>query len=170
MFTTYEELLQAVEERRTDSLTLEIDLGNKYSQEYEAAKSELAQAKALGTLTGQAFLSDQVPELEEKVNKLKPESRSVWVRFKRLSLEEWSNLIKKAGLNPIDQYELVLPSTFIGVYGSDNFDTPPLSTDYKLMSSKGDQGILPGGSLHQVIQAFMNWQNSGGEVSIFPTK
>ncbi|QNL31027.1 tail assembly chaperone [Microbacterium phage Kauala] len=174
-FSSYEELMEAVEERRADVLTLEIDLGAKYSQEYEDAKKELQQAKALKTLAGgQDFLADNLAALEARVAETKPESRSVWVQFNRLRLGEWAALVKTQGLTPIDQYEKVLPKTFIGVYGQDPVDAEepvqPLSTDAALLSSKGDKGILPGGMLHQVVQAFMSWQNSSGDISIRPTK
>ena len=82
-------------------------------------------------------------------------------------------LVKQQGLTPIDQYEKVLPKTFVGVYGQDpeeNENVVPLSSDPGLLSSKGGKGILPGGALHLVVQAFMSWQNSGGDVSIRPTK
>lgn len=46
----------------------------------------------------------------------------------------------------------------------------PLSTDARLLSSKGIDGILPGGALASVVQNFMAWQNSGGDVTIRPTK
>ena len=171
-FSTYEDLMAAVEERRAGTLTLEVDLGSDYSQEYEDAKAELQQAKGLQLLAGeQPFMSDNIGRLEEKVAALKPASRSVWIRFKRLSIGEWSRLIKKQGLSPIDQYEEVLPSTFLGVYGSEpDDDAEPLSVDAALLSSKGDRGILSGGALHQVVGAFMQWQNSGGEVTIRPTR
>ena len=181
MFNSYEELMQAVEERRSDTLTLEIDLGARYSQEYEDAKMELKKANALKTLTGnQEFLSDNLEALELRVAETKPESRPVWVQYRRLDLGEWALLVKQANLSPIEQYEKVLAKTFVGVFGQDpvepddypgEWETPkPLSTDAALLSSRGNQGILPGGALHQVVQAFMSWQNSGGEVSIHPTR
>ncbi|WNM67988.1 tail assembly chaperone [Microbacterium phage SirVictor] len=176
-FNSYEELMQAVEERRQDVLTLEVDLGSAYSQEHEDAKKELAQAKALKQLAGnQEFLGDNVAALEARVAETKPEARSVFVRFSRLKLGEWAMLVKQAGLTPVDQYEKVLPKTFIGVWGQDptveveGVLPEPLSTDAALLSSKGDKGILPGGMLHQVVQAFMAWQNSSGDITIRPTK
>ena len=176
-FNNYEELKAAVEERRKSVLTLEVDLGGNYSQEHEDAKKELAQAKAMKTLTGgQGFLADNLEALEASVAETKPESNSVWVQYRQLELGEWALLIKQAGLTPVEQYEKVLPKTFIGVYGQDptlaaeNELITPLSTDGALLSSRGDKGILPGGGLHQVVQAFMSWQNSGGEVSIRPTR
>jgi len=67
-FNSYEELMQAVEERRADVLIIEVDLGAKYSQEYEDAKAELQQAKALKTLTGNKdFLADNLASLEANV-------------------------------------------------------------------------------------------------------
>ena len=177
-FNSYEELRAAVEERRNDVLTLEVDLGGTYSQEHEDAKKELAQAKAMKTvLGGQNFLGDNLEALEARVAETKPEANSVWVRYSRLDLGEWALLVKQANLTPIEQYERVLPKTFIGVWGQD--PTPdeegrapgPLSEDAALLSSRGGaKSILPGGALHQVVQAFMAWQNSGGEVSIRPTR
>lgn len=170
-FTSYEELMAVVEERRADTLTIEVDLGAKYSQEYEDAKAELKQAKALKTLTGnQEFLADNLATLEANVALTKPEAKPVWVRYTKLSLGEWALLTKQTNLTPIDQYEKVLVKTFVGVYGSPDDDAVALSDDPALVSSKGNKGILPGGVLHQVIQAFMSWQNSGGDVSIRPTK
>lgn len=176
-FNSYEELKAAVEERRKSILTLEVDLGGNYSQEHEDAKKELAQAKAMKTVMGgQGFLSDNLEELEQRVTETKPESNSVWVQYRQLDLGEWAALVKQQGLTPVDQYEKVLPKTFIGVYGTDPTEAPegeevkPLSTSGALLSSRGNEGILPGGALHQVVQAFMAWQNSGGEVSIRPTK
>lgn len=176
-FNSYEELMAAVADRRQAVLTLEIDLGGRFSQEHEDAKKELQQAKAMKTvLGGQGFLADNLEALEARVAETKPETESVWVQFKKLDLAEWALLVKQANLTPIDQYEKVLPKTFIGVYGSDPVDfagevgPEPLSTDPALLSSKGDKGILPGGALHQVVQSFMQWQNSGGDVTIRPTK
>lgn len=170
MFNSYEELMEAVSARRQDQLILEVDLGGKFSQEHEDAKREYAQAKALKTLTGnQEFLADNLAALEERVAATKPESKPIWVKFNRLPLFQWAVLMKQP-LSPVEQYEKVLADTFAGVFGSDEDDAEPLSMDPALLSSKGDQGILPGGALHQVIQAFMAWQNSGGEVSIRPTK
>lgn len=173
MFTSYEQLMEAVEARRQDTLTLEVDLGATFSQEHEEAKKELEKAKALRTLTGdQPFLSDNLAALEARVAETKPEGQPVWIRFSKLSLTDWSLLIKQTGLTPVDQYEKVLPKTFVGVYGQDpaEAEVEPLSTDHRLLSSTSGMGILPGGALHQVIQAFMSWQNSGGEVTIRPTR
>lgn len=176
MFNSYEELRAAVEERRKSVLTLEVDLGGTFSQEYEDAKQALAQAKAMKMVTGGGFLGDNLAELEQRVADTKPEPNSVWVQYRQLDLVEWAALTKKMGMSPVDQYESVLPKTFIGVYGKDPTEAEegeviePLSTDGSLLSSKGDKGILPGGALHSVVQAFMAWQNSGGDVSIRPTK
>lgn len=179
-FSSYEELKAAVEERRKEVLTLEVDLGSDYSPEYEAAKQELAQARAMKMATGGGFLGDPTVELEQRVADLKPEPNSVWIQYKKLDLGEWAVLMKQAGGQPIDQYEKVLIKTFIAVYGADPVepeDAPegwvapePLSTDAKLLSSKGNDGILPGGALSSVVQSFMSWQNSGGDVTIRPTK
>ena len=180
MFNSYEELQAAVAKRRQDTLTLEVDMGSEYSQEYEDAKKELQQAKAMKTVIGgQGFLGDNIEALEQRVAETKPESNSVWVRYSRLDLGEWALLVKQANLSPVEQYEKVLPQTFVGVWGQDpdpeekpeGWEAPvPLSEDAALLSSRGKQGILPGGALHQVVQAFMTWQNSGGEVTIRPTR
>lgn len=177
-FNSYEELKAAVETRRNDILTLEIDLGGEYSTEHEEAKKELQQAKAMKTVMGgQGFLSDNLDALEQRVAETKPETNSVWVQYRRLDLGQWALLVKQANLTPIDQYEKVLPQTFVGVYGQDPLEVTAdgepvvaLSNDGSLLSSKGVNGILPGGALHQVVQSFMAWQNSGGDVSIRPTK
>lgn len=176
-FNSYEELKASVAERRLDVLTLEVDLGGAYSPEHETAKTELQQAKAMKTvLGGQSFLGDNMEALELRVAETKPEPNLIWVQYSRLDLGEWALLVKQASLTPIDQYERVLPKTFIGVYGTDptlageGEVVEPLSTDAALLSSRGAQGILPGGALHSVVQAFMAWQNSGGDVTIRPTK
>lgn len=173
MFNSYDELRQAVEERRSETLTLEVDMGSEYSQEYEDAKKELQSAQAMKMLTGdRVFLSDNMAELEAKVAAAKPPSNSVWIQFKKLPLVRWAALLKETGVQPVDQYEKVLSETFVGVYGQDpsNEEVIPLSTDPATVSSKSEKSILPGGSLFQIIQAFMGWQNSGGDVSIRPTK
>lgn len=171
MISTYEELQKRVEERRNDVLTIEVDMGDSYSQPYEDAKKELKQAEALQMIAGgNGFLGDNLEELKAKVESLRPEPDSVFIKFKRLDLMSWAVLMKQTGMSPVDQYEKVLPKTFVGVYGSDDPDAEPLSTNPKLLSSQGDMGILPGGALHQVVQVFMTWQNTGGEVAIRPTK
>ena len=170
MFNSYEELQAAVEKRRNDALVLEIDLGSEYSPEYEAAKKELAKAEAMRSIAGdQQFLNDNVAALEASVAELKPEAKPVWVKYKRLSLIAWAALVKTQGLTPIDQYEKVLRDTFTGVY-ADSDAEHLLSDDHRLMSTKGDMGILPGGAMQSVVNAFMSWQNSGGDVTIRPTK
>ena len=179
-FATYEELMAAVEQRRKEILTLEIDLGTKYSPEHEAARAELAQAKTVRTITGGGFLGDNIGDLERRVNETRPTSVGVWVQYQKLDLNEWASLMKQAGVNPIDQYERVLPKTFLGVYGEDPapeeppegwVKPEPLTTDPLAVSSKGGaKSILPGGALSSVIQNFMAWQNSGGEVTIRPTR
>jgi hypothetical protein len=184
MFSSYEELKAAVEARRQEILTLEVDLGSPFSPEYEAAKTELQQAKAMKTIVGGGFLGGDgtIEALEQKVLDLKPEPNSVWIQYRKLDLAEWAALMKKAGGQPLDQYESVLPKTFVAVYGQDPvqpdtldegqvWEAPePLSTDASLVSSKGLNSILPGGALHQVVQNFMSWQNSGGDVTIRPTR
>ncbi|QIN93840.1 tail assembly chaperone [Microbacterium phage Alakazam] len=185
VFASYEELMAAVEESRAAVLTLEVDLGSKYSPEYEAAKAELAQAKAMKMATGGGFLGDPTKALEDRVAELKPEARTVWIQYSKLPLGEWRSLLKGVGADSIDQYEKVLPKTFIGVFGQDpvkpeDWDEThpdeewikpePLITDARMVSSKVDTGILPGGSLASVVQNFISWQNSGGDVTIRPTR
>lgn len=185
VFSSYEELMAAVEERRKELLTLEIDLGTKYSPEYEEAKAELAQAKAMKLATGGGFLGDNIGPLEQRVAQLKPEVRAIWVQYEKLDLNEWASLLKSAGASPLDHYERVLHKVFKGVFGQDpvkpdDWDEThedewmapePLTTDPLSVSSKGGaKSILPGGSLHSVVQTFIAWQNSGGDVNIRPTK
>lgn len=185
VFASYEELAMAVEKRRAEILTLEVDLGSDYSPEYEQAKQELAQAKAMKLATGGGFLGDNIGQLEARVAELKPEQQTVWIQFSKLALGEWRTLLKQAGADAFDQYEKVLPKTFKGVFGQDPvkpddwdeqhpdeewFKPEPLITDARMVSTKVDDGILPGGSLASVVQNFIAWQNSGGEVSIRPTK
>lgn len=184
-FASYEELKAAVEKRRAELLTLEVDLGTDYSPEYEAAKAELQQAKMMKQVTGGGFLGDTITPLEDRVAALKPEPNSVFIQYRKLDLGEWAALLKSSGGNSVDQYEKVLPKTFVAVYGQDpvkpeDWDEThpdeawqqpePLSTDAALLSSRGNEGILPGGALNSVIQNFMAWQNSGGDVTIRPTK
>ena len=171
MFKSYDELMAAVEHRRKDELVLEIDLGAEYSPEHEQAKRELKQAEGMKMLTGnQQFLSDNIAALQARVAETKPEAKPVWVRYRRLELLEWAALTKTANGNAIEQYETVLKKTFIGVYATEEKSEEPLSDDHRLLSTKGDLGILPGGAMHSVVQAFMAWQNSGGDVNIRPTK
>ena len=171
MFNSYEDLVAAVKERQQDHLVLEVDLGATFSQEHEDAKAELTQAKALKSIAGQeGFLSDNVATLETKVRETEPTSQPIWVRFKRLDLMEWALLMKAQNMSPIEQYEKVLNKTFVGVFNGPEKEATCLTEDPRTLSSSGDLGILSGGSLHNVIQAFMAWQNAGGEVRIHPTK
>lgn len=187
VFSSYEELMAVVEERRKERLTLEVDLGSKYSPEYETAKAELAQAKAMKMAMGGGFLGDSIGPLEARVAELKPEARAVWVQYEKLDLNEWASLLKNTGnQTSVEQYERVLPKVFKGVFGQDPvkpedwndthpdevWEAPePLTTDPLSVSSKGGaKSILPGGALNSVIQNFMAWQNSGGDVTIRPTK
>lgn len=180
MFNSIEELKAAVEDRRQAVLTLEVDISEEYSAEYEEAKRALAQARAMQTVFS-GIGGSSLEELEAKVKATKPPVNSVWVQYRKLPLGEWAAMMKTVGGSQIEQYEKVLPKTFIGVYGQDpapdEEDKPegwvkpePLSTDGALLSTKGDQGILPGGALNSVVQNFMAWQNSGGDVTIRPTK
>jgi len=183
-FSSYEELMAVVEERRKDLLTLEIDLGSKYSPEHEQAKANLAEAKAMRSIVGQSFLGgDNIAELEQRVADTRPQASAIFIQFEKLDLNEWSALVRKTGMTPIDQYESVLSKTFVGLFGEDPVqpdDFPedevwvkpePLTTDSLSVSSRGgSKTVLPGGALHSVVQNFISWQNSGGEVSIRPTK
>lgn len=180
-FNSYEELKAAVDSRRSAVLTMEVEIGSKYSQEYEDAKKELAQAKGMqAVLGGVPFLGDtNLEEFEAKVARLKPEAEVVYVQYRQLDLAAWGAMIRKPNMTPLDQYESVLVDTFIGVYGQDpeqvdefgnEVEVSPLSTNAALVSSKGLDGILPGPLLHSVVQTFMAWQNSGGDVTIRPTK
>lgn len=185
VFGSYEEMAAAVEKRRAEILTLEVDLGTDYSPEYEDAKAQLAQAKAMKLATGGGFLGDNISPLEARVASLKPEAQAVFLQYKKIALGEWRTLLKQAGADGLDQYERVLSKSFIAVYGRDpvkpdDWDETnpgeewikpePLSTDASLVSTKNDDGILPGGSLNSVVQNFIAWQNSGGDVTIRPTK
>lgn len=182
-FSSYEELKAAVDDRRKDILTIEVDMGARYSQEHEDAKKELAQAEAIQKLAGGGggFLNNNLDALRDRVAETKPESKSIWLQYGRLSLADWSMLTKAAGVVPIDQYEKVLPTTFKGVYGLDptaedeegnllHPDVEPLTKDPRAVSSRSDETILPGAMLHVVVNAFMTWQNSSGDISIRPTK
>ena len=175
-FSTYEELMAVVEERRKDTLTLEVDMDDTFSQAYEDAKEELQKAEAMEALMAAskqgAFMASNLDGLRAKVKSLRPEPNLVWVRYERLSLSAWSALVKESQLTPIEQYEKVLPKVFVGVYGQDpeEDEVEPLSVDYKLVSSKGDKGIFPGGKFQAIVATFIKWQNSGGHVRIRPTK
>lgn len=170
---SYEELLSVVEGRQQDRLVLEVDLGTTYSQEYEDAKKELQQAKTLKTVTGeQQFLSDNIDQLRAKVEELKPDSLSVWLAYKRLDLKTWSLLAKKStNMTPFDQYEKVLEDTFLGIYNDPEAEPEHLLTDdYHTVSSESTKCLLSGSLVNSVVQSFMTWQNSGGNVTIHPTK
>lgn len=182
-FNSYEELKAAVEERRKGVLTLEVDLGGDYSPEHEQAKKDLQIAKGMKAVVGGGgFLAgDNLEALERAVEETRPQSPSIWVQFRKLDLAEWAALIKQqTSMTQIDQYERVLPKTFIGVFGEDpapdekpeGWVAPePLTEDAKSVSTRGgNDSLLPGGALHQVVQSFMAWQNSGGDVSIRPMK
>lgn len=182
-FNSLEELKAAVADRRQAILTLEIDLGGAYSEEHEQAKQDLAKAEGMKLLTGgQGFLGDNIEQLKQRVADTKPETPSVWIQFSKLDLGEWRAVTKQVTLDQFDQYERVLPKTFIGLYGEDPapdedqkpegwVKPEPLTTDARSVSSRGgDDLLLPTGSVNSVIQNFMVWQNSGGDVTIRPTK
>lgn len=167
---SYEELMAVVENRRKDTLVLEIDLGSEYSQEYEDAKKALKTAEGMAAIAGKAFLNDNIDTLKARVAELKPEGAPVWLKYTRLGVIEWAALVKTGGeLDAIGQYEKVLKKTFVGIFNAADAEEA-LSDDPRLVSSKGDLGILTGGALQAVVQAFMAWQNSGGDVVIRPTK
>lgn len=172
MFNSYDELMEAVSERQTDTLTLEVDLGSgEYSPEYEQAKKQLQQVRAMESLAAnQPFLggTSGTEALEQKVKELAPEPKLVWLKFGRIPLRDWALLVKQKNVPPIDQYEKVLKSTFIGIFGEPDA-TEPLATDSKLVGTTNDS-ILNGGTLLAVISSFMDWQNAGGTVTINPTK
>ena len=176
MFNSYEELKAHVEQQRENTLTLEIDLGGTYSPEYESAKEDLTKAKALQLVVGNqggGFLSNNLEELEAKVAELRPEPKLVWLRFSKLPLEKWAALLKQTGVSPVEQFESVLPDTFIGLFNQDPDQVEglePLIADPDVLRTGSSMAVLPGSSLQGVIQAFMSWQNSGGEVNIHPTK
>lgn len=183
-FSSLEELKAAVEQRRQETLTMEISLDAPYSEEHEQAKRELQMAEVTKAIVGGGFLGDNLDQLKQRVADTRPETQSVWVRFRKLELDAWAALTKQAGLTATDQFDKVLPETFVALYGEDpSPDAPedadetwvapvvePLSTDYKLLSPTSGEFILPGSGLHSVVQTFMAWQNSGGDVTIRPTK
>lgn len=172
---TYEELMSLVEERRKDRLVLQVDVGAAYSQEHEDAKRELEEAKAFKKIAGdQSFLADNMEELIAKVEATRPEPICVWLVYNKLDLKSWSMLVKQSrngNLTPMEQYEKVLAKTFVGIFNDPAADEEHLiSNDHKLVSVENDKGILNGGMMAEVVGAFVAWQNSGGEVSVHPTK
>lgn len=167
MINSYEDLLEVAGKRRDETLVIEVDMGAVYSQPHEDAKRELKQAEALHQLAGENFLSNNIDALKQKVEDTRPEANAVWLKFKRLDIATWAMLMKKNTVSPIDQYEKVLPKVFIGVFNDPDSDEP-LTDDHTLVSTTNQKSILPGGVLNSVIQSFMAWQNSGGEVSIHP--
>lgn len=186
-FNSYEELMQVVEERRQETLTLETDLGTRYSPEYEDAKEALEKAEAMKLVMGeQQFLSDNLDHLKAEVERLRPPSRSIFIRYRKLELASWAALIKKQGLSAIDQYETVLVETFVGLWGTDPskpedwdeqhpdeewVEPAPLTTDAITVSTKGGpRAVLQGAQLNEIVQTFIGWQNSSGDVVIRPTK
>ena len=168
MINSYEELLAVADKRREETLTIEVDMGAVYSQPHEDAKRELKQAEALSKLSGEGFLSDNIEKLKERVAETRPEANSVWLRFRRLDISTWALLMKQNMSGAVEQYEKLLPKVFIGVFNDPEAEEA-LTTDYKVVSTSNPKSILPGGVLNAVIQNFMAWQNSGGEVSIHPT-
>lgn len=184
-FNNLAELKAAVNKRRQSTVTIEVDLGVEYSPEHEEAKKDLQRAEVLTAVVktagnGNGFLSDNIQQLKDRVEATRPAANSVFVRFKRLSLERWAEINRTAGVSAVDLYESLLPEAFVGLYGEDpspdvepdGWVAPePLTTDWRAASFQDEEnGLLPGGALNPVIQAFMAWQNSGGEVTIRPTK
>lgn len=186
VFNSLEELKAAVADRRQAILTLEIDLGGEYSEEHEQAKQDLAKAEGMKMLMQQGggqFLNgsdEHIERLRQRVAETRPETPSIWIQFSKLDLEEWRALTKRTTLDQFDQYEQVLAQTFVGLYGEDPapeikpegwVKPEPLTTNPLSVSSRGGaEALLPGGSLASVVQNFMIWQNSGGDVTIRPTK
>lgn len=170
---SYEELMQIVNARRDGQLCLEIDLGSEYSVEHEAAKAELQKAEVLKNLTGAdtQFLSDNIDALREKVEATRPEPNVVFARFARIGDKELSILRKEGNRTPYQQYEFVLPKVFIGLFNGPDDDASLLGESPNLVSTEPNVGsVLQGPAVQNVVQAFMSWQNNGGEVSISPTK
>lgn len=172
MINSYEDLIAVAEKRRDETLTIEVDMGAVYSPDHEAAKKELKQAEVMGQLSGGngGFLSDNLDKLKERVAETRPSPNLIYVRYKRLDVATWSMLMKqaKANTNVIDQYEKVLPKVFVGIFNDPEAEEP-LTDDHKLVSTLDNSSILPGGVIQSVINNFMTWQNSGGEVTIHPT-
>ena len=104
-FSAYEELMAVVDERRKDTLTLEVDMDDTFSQAYEDAKEELQKAEAMEALMAAskqgAFMASNLDGLRAKVESLRPEPNLVWVRYESLSLSAWSALVKESQLTPI---------------------------------------------------------------------
>lgn len=169
---SYEELMDAVNTRRDEQLVLEVEIGARYSQAHQDAKKALQTAEAMQLLTGQEqqFMSSNLDKLRQAVLDTKPPSQVIFIRYKRVAMTQWALLMKKKDLTAYDQYEEVLPSTFVGVYSGPEETDKLIADDFTLVSSKGDKSILPGGTLHSVVQNFINWQNSGGDVNIRPTQ
>lgn len=179
VFNSLEELKAAVDARRAGLLTLELDLGSGYSPEHEEAKKALKVAQGLKTIAGgQGFMSDNIDSLQARVDETRPAPNLVWVQYRRIPLGDWELLMKQKDMTATDQYERVLPKVFVALFGQDPVDdegnpvegVTPLSEDASLLSSRSPNTILPGGGLNSVVQAFMAWQNSGGDVTIRPTK
>ena len=164
MFTSFDELKKAVEERRQDTLTLELDMSGEYCQAYEDAKSDLQTAKLLKAATGVEFMGDTTPE---QIDGMRPNSQPVWLKFRRLPVAKWSLLVKSAQqMDALAQYESILPEIFLGVWGDPDADQP-LTTDPKHVGT-GKDSVLSGSQLVQVMQAVLKWQNSGGDVVVNP--
>ena len=163
MITSYEQLKGIIEERRQDILVLEVDISGAYSPEYEKAKQEVQQAQVISSLVGGDFLAPPKSQLDS----LKPVGDPIWLKFRRLPLQAWKSLTKRGNINALDQYESILPDTFIGLYGDPAGE--PLTTDYHHVGT-GDESLLTGSMLMQVMQAMLQWQNSGGEISVNPQK
>lgn len=173
IINSYEELVQLAQERQKDRLVLEVDMGSTYSAEHEEAKKELQQAKAVNTLAGeQGFLSDNIERLQQRVRDTKPPATCVWLVYSRLGIKDWSLLVKQgSGLTPMQQYEKVLPQTFVGIFNSEDAQPEHLLTDDpNTVSSESDNCLISGGVLNNVIRTFMQWQNAGGDVNIHPVK
>lgn len=165
---SYEELLALVEERRQDTLTIAVDMGGEYSSEHEEAKQALQASKALRTLTGEdQFLSTSgLDSLQRQVDETRPPSVQIYIRFKKIPLSMWTALMSKNQTNALQQFHEILPETFLGIWGDPDAENP-LTSDWTSVDPMNDKCILPGGSIVQIIQTFMNWQNSGSDVTVF---
>ena len=170
---SYEELMEIVNARRDGQLCLEIDLGSEYSVEHEDAKAELQKAEVLKNLTGSdtQFLSDNLETLRERVEATRPTPNVVYARFSRIGDKELSVLRKEGNRTPYQQYEFVLQKVFLGLFNGPDDDASLLGDNPNLVSTEPGMGsVLQGSAVQNVVQAFMNWQNNGGEVNISPTK
>lgn len=169
MINTFDELLERVEQGRNAVLTLELEVGAPYSKEYEDAKKQVEQARALELLAGdnKAFLGGSLDELVAKAEALKPKADIVELKFRKVSLNDWNKLLREPG-EALEQYNTLAKKTFIGVFAEGGEE--PLSTDSALVRPESAKCIVPPGAISPLVQAFLEWQSSGGAVEVRPTK